>query len=124
MVRNVFDSKWTSINEYVRHSGFVDINFGLQFFSLDRQKAVQLYTNYMQQQNNDHCLDIPDFVKKTDQEIREFLYTLGITNISQLQQLEKTKRDYILSKTKSLPGVSIRQLARITGISKSVIGRI
>lgn len=63
-------------------------------------------------------------VKKTDQEIREYLYTLGIAKTSQLQQLNRSHRDEILAKVKSLNGVSIRQLSRITGIPKSVIGLI
>ena len=124
LVNNVFESRWTSINEYIQRRTIVDIDYGLDLFSSDRRKAIKLYIEYMQQQNNDQCLEVYMNVKKTDQEIREYLYTLGIANTSQLQQLNRMHRDEILAKVKSLNGVSIRQLSRITGISKSVIGRI
>lgn len=62
--------------------------------------------------------------EKTDQEVMEYLYKLGVVNISHLQQLDKPTRNKILVAVKSLDGVSIRQLSRITGISKSVIGRL
>lgn len=124
LVNNVFDSKWTSINEYVHNPTLVDIDDVLNLFSKDRQKAIQLYINYMQQQNNDQCLDVHIQMKKTDQEVRDYLKSLGIANSSQLQQMTKADRDEILASVKALKGVSIRQLSRITGISKSVIGRV
>lgn len=124
LVQNVFESEWTSINEYIHKRILVDIDFGLDLFSLDRNKAINLYTKYMQQQNEDQCLEVYINVKKSDQEVREYLYTLGIASASQLQQMEKANRDLILAKVKSLDGVSIRQLSRVTGISKSVIGRV
>ncbi|MFY3790508.1 transposase [Ureibacillus sp. MALMAid1270] len=124
LVSNVFDSQWTSVNDYLHNSKNIDIDYGLQLFSKDRTKAIQLYIDYMQQQNNDQCLEVHYNIKKTDQEVRDYLYTFGIANSSQLQQLDKAHRDTILAKVKTLKGVSLRQLSRITGISKSVIGRI
>ncbi|WP_079525520.1 transposase [Solibacillus isronensis] len=124
LVNNVFESQWSSINEYIQRRTIVDIDYGLDLFSSERRKAIKLYMEYMQQQNDDQCLEVSMNVKKTDQEIRKYLNTLGIANTSQLQQLNRSHRDEILAKVKSLNGVSIRQLSRITGISKSVIGRI
>ena len=68
-------------------------------------------------------MDIEDFVRLTDEEAMEEIARLGIKNISALQHLEKANRDSILKELKNIDGISIRQLARITGISKSVIGR-
>ena len=62
-------------------------------------------------------------IRKTDDEVREYMKKLGIQHSSQLQQLESMKRNEILVHLKALDGVSIRQLARITGISKTVIHR-
>lgn len=124
LVENVFDSRWTSVNEYIHKSRIVDIDYGLSLLSLDRKKAIQLYTKYMQQYNEEQFLDVYIGDKKTDQEVREYLYSLGFHSTSQLQQMEKYKRDEILSMLKTVKGVSIRQLSRVTGISKSVIGRV
>ena len=51
-------------------------------------------------------------------------YCLMNNHISAMQRLEKGERDAVIRKMKVMPDVSIRQLARITGISKSVIDRI
>jgi hypothetical protein len=44
---------------------------------------------------------------------------MGITSISQLQQLGKEQRDDVLRRLKEREGVTIRQIARITGICKT-----
>jgi len=124
LVENVFDSSWTSVNEYLHKSRIVDVDYGLDLLSPNREKAIRLYIKYMQQFNNEQFLDVYIGEQKTDQEVREYLYSLGLQNTSQLQQMEKSERDEILSRIKSVKGVSIRQLSRVTGISKSVIGRV
>jgi putative transposase len=48
----------------------------------------------------------------------------GVGNISELQRLEKEKRNDYIRKIKKIEGVTVRQIARVTGISKSVIGRV
>lgn len=119
----VFECKWTSIHEYVGKVKIVDIDLGLQLFSSDRKKAIQLFTAYMNEVNNDQCLDDQAKVRMSDSEVREYLYELGITNSSMLQNMEKGNRDATLAKLKKLNGVTIGQLSRVTGISKSVIQR-
>ncbi len=47
----------------------------------------------------------------------------GISSISTIQHMEKGRRDEIIRAMKSIDGVSIRQLSRVTGIAKSVIDR-
>jgi DNA-directed RNA polymerase specialized sigma24 family protein len=54
----------------------------------------------------------------------KYLSELGISSNSALQKLEEEERDAVIRKMKAMQDVSIRQLARITGISKSVIDRI
>lgn len=124
LVNHVFESKWTSIHEYLSKSNIVDIEFALLLFSTNKSQALEAFKIYMQEQNSDQCLDIDEKVQKTDHEVREHMKKLGIKSASYLQQLESTKRNEVIAKLKSLDGVSIRQLARITGISKSVIHRI
>jgi putative transposase len=121
LVKNVFDSKWTSINEYVQKANIVDIDFGLNLISIDRKDAVNQFVTYMQEVNNDQCLEYKEKVRMSDSEVMENLSRLGITNIRSLQKMERAKRDEILVMIKELNGVTLRQLSRITGISKSVI---
>ncbi|ABR46856.1 hypothetical protein Amet_0630 [Alkaliphilus metalliredigens QYMF] len=42
-------------------------------------------------------------------------------SISDLQKLEKDKRNKILGKAKEIEGISILQISRITGITRQVI---
>ncbi len=49
---------------------------------------------------------------------------MGIENISELQRLERDKRNEIIKKIKGQEGVIIRLISRITGIPKSVIHKI
>lgn len=42
----------------------------------------------------------------------------------ELQKLGKTERNSILKRLKDTKGVTLRQLSRITGISKSLIGKL
>jgi len=54
---------------------------------------------------------------------REYLMQLGISSISAIQNLQKDQRDEIIREIKSIDGVSIRQLSRVTRISKGIIER-
>lgn len=120
---NVKDYNWSSYNEYMGKAVVVDIDFAMDIFSSGRKKALELFEKYMNEPNEDKGLEIEEMTRITDSEIREHLACIGISNISDLQHLEKAKRDEIIRSFKSINGISVRQLSRVTGISKSVIDR-
>ncbi|RDI39180.1 transposase [Falsibacillus pallidus] len=120
---SVFDSPWTSIHEYEKKYSFVDTEFPLSLFSSNKKKAYELFQQHMQTLTDDECLDYRIRMRLTDNDLREHMLAYGIRSGSDLQKLELTQRNTILSRLKQIEGVSIRQLARITGISKSVIHR-
>lgn len=78
----------------------------------------------MKQENDDKCLDDFPFVRVSDDEVKDYMRTCGIPNSSQLQHLKRAERDAFLAELKTIEGVTLSQLARITGISKSVIQRV
>jgi putative transposase len=121
---SVWMCRWTSIHEYVEKVDMVDIDWGFQLFSEDRKQAFPLFIQYMQQQNQDQCLDYVVKVRLSDNEVREYLNEMGIASSSLLQKLDKVERDRVLVMLKGLEGVNLRQLSRVTGISKSVIQRV
>lgn len=43
---------------------------------------------------------------------------------AELQKMEKGKRDEILRKIKQIEGITTRQIARLTGITQSVVVRV
>ncbi|MDC3418326.1 transposase [Aquibacillus salsiterrae] len=126
LANNVFECKWTSIAEYLGQSqdGLVDIDLVLDLLSPNKSKAIQLFIDYIQISTDDHCLDDNVKVRILDSEVRSHLMKLGITTSSELQQLNMEKRNQIILELKKMHGVSVRQLSRITGISKSVIDRV
>ena len=115
---------WSSYHNYVGIEGITDIEFALETFSSDKTVATKLFIEYTNENNADECLDCREKVIVSDQEIMKYLSEMGITTISQLQRLNKEQRDNVIRKIKEKDGITIRQLARITGISKSVIDRL
>lgn len=123
MFEYVKDSNWTSYNDYAVKADKIDTPFALGLFSDDIEEAREMFIVHHKQNNKDKCLDYENFVRLTDQDARLEIMKLGIKNINAISQLDRANRDYVLSRLKKINGVSLRQLARITGISKSVIDR-
>jgi REP element-mobilizing transposase RayT len=113
--------RWSSCSEYLGNSKIIDVEFALDMFSKDREEAKRLFLQFMQEVNSDQCLDNRERIKVSDKELLDYLEQLGIDNSSKLQRTDKNERDKVISDLKNIPGVSIRQLARITGIPKHII---
>ncbi|MCM3617916.1 transposase [Sutcliffiella horikoshii] len=118
----VFTSKWTSITEYLSHPSIIETKPVFNLFSTNHREALHHFKQYMNKPNDDQCLDYT--FKLTDSEVRVYLSELGITNKNKLQQMDPYDRNSILIELKKQKGISNVQIARITGISKSVIQRL
>ena len=123
ITQNVSNYLWSSYQEYDERHGLTDIDFALDIFSNVRKKAIILFKNYANEKNRDECLDYQTRTAKSDEEVMLCLNEAGIKNISQLQQMNKPERDAVIRNIRSKDNIAVRQLARITGISKSVIAR-
>jgi len=116
---NPDEYKWSSYREYVNtayRNGLVDNGFVIQMTGLEE------FIRYTSMSNDDTCLE--DFGSKiplTDNEAREIMMNLCKCNtIEGFQRLSSQKRcEYITLLSSN--GISIRQLSRITGISKGII---
>jgi putative transposase len=121
--------KWSSYSEYINSeyankTVITDTEFVLKTFSSNKKESINLFIKYTNQINEDKCLDYSERIRLTDSEVIEHYAKLGLNDIKQLQHLEKPKRNEVIRKLKTIEGVTVRQLSRITGISKSVIDRI
>ena len=123
ITQNVNNYLWSSYQKYYERPGLTDIDFALDTFSNVREKAISLFRTYNDEKNRDECLDYQTRIAKSDEEVMLCLNELGIKSISQLQQMNKTERDTVIRSIKAEDNITVRQLARITGISKSVIAR-
>jgi len=119
----IFECKWTSIHEYLHKATIIDVDYPLQFFSSDRKQALLLFKDYMEKPNDDQCLEDTVRIRLTDDEVKRYLFEIGVSNINMLQHMDKEERDSVLFRLKAVNGISLRQIARVTGISKSVIQR-
>ncbi|MPN13751.1 hypothetical protein SDC9_161076 [bioreactor metagenome] len=124
LITEIGDYRWSSYPEYIASPTVTDTEFGLGIFANDRNKALPLFIAYMGEMTTDECLDDFEKVSIADDEITVYLHSIGIESISAFQRYNKDERDQVLRKLKAIQGVTVRQLARVTGVSKSVIDRI
>ncbi len=123
IAESVAGSKWTSYKEYIERSQMVDVDYAFNYFSKIRSRAIPLFIEFMNADNEDQCLDDVEKIKLSDDEVREHVRKLGMSNHTMLQQMDKDERDDVLRKLRETEGTTLYQIARVTGISKSVIGR-
>ncbi|WP_079478111.1 transposase [Halobacillus salinus] len=122
LVQRVDVPQWTSYQDYFRTAGLINTEKALTLFSPNMPTARKLFAVHMAESDKEEYLDLPVRIKDSD--VMDFLKDKGIEHNSQLQHMNKQERDSILIELKNRKGVSIRQLSRVTGISKSVIGRL
>jgi putative transposase len=96
-------------------------------FSDDITIARERFKQFNEKNNDDQCLeDQPQQKRLTDEEARlEIMKWLGLgaEEIAQVKSLPKVKRQEVLRKVKEIDGLSLRQAARIFGVSMSLISR-
>jgi putative transposase len=124
LAKTVFDSSWTSIHEYIDNSNLITIDKGLSFFHDDGKIALEQFNAYMTEDSEEQCMIDRPRIKVSDSQVLDYLRSRGVMEKNKLQQMGKEDRDAILASLKEIRGVSIRQISRVTGISKSVIERV
>lgn len=126
IVQRPEDYNWSSIHSYYGEreypAGFTEPGMVLGIFREEPEKAMAGFKEFMEQDNDDKCLEDEAKQRKTDNEVKaEIEKLMNGEPIGRLQALERTKRNEILRKVKQTDGVSLRQIARVTGISVDII---
>ncbi|WP_432662549.1 transposase [Wukongibacter baidiensis] len=123
MVESIDKYKWSSYGDYVEgKSTLINIGFIYNILNTNLNKAKDIFREFMNEVNEDKCLDV-NFRKRpmSDEEAKKIIKeTVHLDNPQMLQQMSKTERDAIIRKLKE-KDISIRQLARITGLGRRVI---
>lgn len=118
------DYKWSSFNEYIKNAEFIDIDFALNIFHSDTEKARKLFIEYNNEQTDDVCMDIEEKRRITDREAVKIVKEVcKVEDISEMQKFDIQKRNGYLKQLKEDFGLSIRQIERVTGINRGVIFR-
>jgi len=126
LVKRVEDWRWSSCLGYygkeVFPQGLLDDSLVLGLFSEDRETARGRFKEFNGMKNEDICLEDSVRVRLTDEEVRGRISELisGL-NIAQVKSLPKKERDEIIIRLKGIEGVTQRQLARLLGVSPSII---
>lgn len=121
--------KWSSCLGYygkpLYPSNLLDCRDVLRLFSDDLTLAREMFKEFNERRNNDQCLeDHPPQKRLNDEEARQQIKKLlGQMEIAQVKSLPKKPRNAVLKKVKTIEGLSLRQAARILGVSVSLIFR-
>ena len=124
MVTKAENYIWSNYMDYIKGSDDTDTDtdFPLNIFHTDRNKAISSFIEFINQKNNDKCMDISEKRKKTDSEAIHIIKEhCGIDYATDIQKFDKKKRNKYLNDFKEKHGLSIRQIERLTGISRGVI---
>jgi len=123
MVEELSKYRWSSYIEYVSTPRIVDRSFVLEIFSNNEQQ-LKYYLSHDNNEANEHVLEMGVDRRVTDEEAGEIIQrVLGKMTLSELRQVEKDKRDEIVSRLKEVDGLSIRQIARITGVTVNIVAK-
>lgn len=129
IVNHADEWKWSSCRGYygkpLYPGNMLDCWFILRKFSNDVFKARERFKEFNERKNNDKCLDEPENERRlSDEQARlEIRKQLGTVEIAQVKSLPKLERNELLRKVKRIDGLSLRQAARILGISLSLVYR-
>ncbi len=115
---------WSSYAEYIGSNVITETDFILGIFDQNREKAVQQLQAFTDEQAAAACIEMNDAFKPTDAQARLLIQEcIGSGGLAALPNMDKQKRNHILHKIKQLNGVSTWQIARITGLSQSIVAR-
>ena len=122
--------RWSSCMGYYGENlhprSLLDVDLILKKFSTDRTSAIQLFKEFNDRKNNDQYME--DTVSKkrlSDDEARlQIKELLGSVEIAQVKSLPREKRNEVLRKVRCTSGLSLRQAARILGVSHNLIFKV
>lgn len=120
IVKSIDDYRFSSYNDYIEEDSYiVDLDFAFSLMKKDE------FIAFNKEKNDDICLDIdPKEFRINDSDARKIIKKVSkCDNATEFQELPQEKRDKFIRKLKE-KGLSIRQISRLTGISKGIVERI
>ena len=117
---------WSSCKAYYNENRppdeLIETSFILSMFSNKKNTAIDLFRKFMEEENSDQCLDYEKPKKKSDLEVMEEVMKLTDNQgIQALKGLPKKERDTLLRALKQQEGITCRQIARVLGLSTSLV---
>lgn len=126
MVKKMSGYKWSSCSGYYGEpyypAGMLDADLVLGIFNGDREKAEKEFILFNEQENDDNCLDETEGRRLTDKEaLAEIRKVIKGYEIPEIKDLPKPDRVTVLKEIKKINGITLRQAARLLGVSHVMI---
>jgi len=111
--------KWSSYSDYINRTGIVDYDFVFGIIGKNN------FESFMNEVRNEECIEInsPGNYLSDVEAIKKIEETIKV-KVNMIQSEAKKQRDILLASALKINGISIRQLARVTGITTNMIWRI
>ena len=109
--------RWSSYKAFFKKMPSIDLDF-----LKDRITTEEAYRQYIGTDSDDACMEYERPDRGDEQAMETIRSLLGVTSGSELQQLESKERNSALQILKA-EGLSVRQIERLTGISRNIIQR-
>ena len=125
MVKLLSDYLWSSYNYYLTENKncIVDTDFALEMFSKNKKNAIKAFKDF-HNIFDDENFELSDKKRLTDEQLkRKMLEIAKIEKLSDIALQDKQNRNAILRNLRN-KGFSIRDIERLTGISRGVICRV
>jgi len=115
---------WSSYNEYFQKKpGLVDKDYVLAIFDRIPEKALKSFDEFHIAPNQDSCLEIEKSRTLSDDAVKAMIKeNFGVEAIM-LMHAEKELQRKALRILKSIDGISVRQISRVTGLPKTKVWR-
>jgi hypothetical protein len=116
MVKHGADYVWSSYRDYVGKCGVTDVEFALELLQGEDFGA------FISESGDEECLDFEEKSQRfSDDELEKAIVEQYNMQPAQIKELAKNRRNKILKDILNMRGITIRQLARVTGISNKII---
>jgi REP element-mobilizing transposase RayT len=120
LVKIIAEYKYSSYNTYIgeRDDRITDTEFVLKM--INREEFIK----YHSRENNDKCLENNENAfRRTDNEAWDVIKKIcNCDNTAEFQRLDDLTQKDAIKKMKNIP-LSIRQISRLTGVSKGIVER-
>ena len=108
--------EWSSYKDYIDNTSIIETKYALEMLG-----GIDSFIEFLNTVNDDICLEASETNKMNDKKAKEILINeYGIESFSMIQKLSKDERNLILRSLRSR-GLSVRHLARLTGINRGII---
>ena len=109
--------RWSSFHCFGRSDTFVDTSAAAGLIG-----GWEEYVRFLQADDHDQCMEYT-LARKTDEEAKEIIRRIGLSSGTSVQSFSREDRNTVIE-IMLQEGLSVRQIERLTGISRGIIQRL